>query len=445
VYQQEDWFVEVMKKGYFISDIFLGFRNVPHFIIAVTRTDGWHKWVVRATIDTYKFNEMVKGIRIGKTGEAYLLNSKGIFQTEQRSGGRLMNEDSDFKRYPAVKNSIQTFIQKDFRGETYLYATTGMKNNQWMLVVRQEKADAFKALRNTIYLTILVMILGGMVIVFMANFLTDRVIQRMKAVDTEKGQLQQQLIGATRLAELGEMAAGFAHEINNPLQIIKSEQALIAMIIEDFIEKGPLRELKAADTDDLTDLEDSMQQISLQIGRCSKITQAILKFGRQGEPETACVFLQGFIPEIVGMISKKASVHGLHIQQQIAEEIPPILGDPSQLQQVLLNLFNNAIDAILDRHGSRGGKLDIMAGPAEGGKVEIRVRDNGGGISPENLKKIFSPFFTTKPVGKGTGLGLSVCYGIIESMGGVMTVSSEVDVGTTFTISIPAETEAPAK
>jgi len=100
------------------------------------------------------------------------------------------------------------------------------------------------------------------------------------------------------------------------------------------------------------------------------------------------------------------------------------------------------MDAIMERHGTEGGELVIASAPDEDGKVKISVTDNGIGISPENLKKIFSPFFTTKPVGKGTGLGLSVCYGIVDSMGGVMEVSSKRGVGTTFTIRLPETPES---
>ena len=138
------------------------------------------------------------------------------------------------------------------------------------------------------------------------------------------------------------------------------------------------------------------------------------------------------------MVAKKASVNGIDLKPEISEYTLPVHGDRGQLQQVLLNLYNNAIDAITARHGSEGGELVVGAGPKEDGKVQIFVRDNGAGISPENQKKIFSPFFTTKPVGKGTGLGLSVCHGIIDNMGGIMEVESEMGVGTTFTISLPA-------
>jgi two-component system NtrC family sensor kinase len=229
------------------------------------------------------------------------------------------------------------------------------------------------------------------------------------------------------------MAAGFAHEINNPLQIMTSEQALVDTIFTDMIGKGELKE-----SQDLADLKDSMDQIKLQIGRCAKITQAILKFGRQSEPVSRDIDLVSFIPETTGMILKKASVEGITVKEEISEQTPVIRGDPSMLQQVLLNLYNNAMDAILERHGTEGGEMVIASAPDEDGKVKISVTDNGIGISLENLKKIFSPFFTTKPVGKGTGLGLSVCYGIVDSMGGVMEVDSKRGVGTTFTIRFPA-------
>jgi two-component system NtrC family sensor kinase len=122
----------------------------------------------------------------------------------------------------------------------------------------------------------------------------------------------------------------------------------------------------------------------------------------------------------------------------LPEQPLKIYADPGHMQQVLLNLFNNAIYAIVERHGSEGGRLGISGSLNTQGLVEIRVQDNGGGISPENQKKIFSPFFTTKPVGKGTGLGLSVCFGLVENMGGTMEVSSQQGTGTTFTLRFPS-------
>jgi two-component system NtrC family sensor kinase len=433
VYKDANWFKEVMEHGYYISDIFLGYRQIPHFIIAVTKEEAGQKWVIRATIDTVIFNNIVKNIRIGKTGEAYILNANGLLQTEPRSGAKLMDQCSDNIKYPLSNTYVKTYINKGVKGEKYLYTTTWLQNKKWLLVVRQEKSDAFRALSSAVYLVILILVVGGMAILAVGFYLTNRIVGQMEKMDTEKYRLNQQLIGASRLVELGEMSAGFAHEINNPLQIVKSEHSLIEMLLVEMKEKGQIKE-----SESLAEIEDSMDQIKLQIFRCGEITRAILKFGRQDEPRPQDVDLQNFIPEIADMVAQKAIVHGILIEQDIAENTYPVHGDPTQLQQVILNLFNNAMDAILEKHGTSGGKMIIKAGPGENNTVEILVKDNGCGISPENLNKIFTPFFTTKPVGKGAGLGLSVCYGIIGNMLGTLEVSSDVGVGTTFTILLPA-------
>ncbi len=432
-YGKEAWFREVLQKGHYVSDVFLGFRRVPHFIVALAREEAGRKWVLRATIDTQIFKDLVKKVRLGRTGEAYILSQEGFFQTERRSGGGLMEPHPDLIHRPEAGSGIRTFMEKDARGSTHLYATTWLEQKDWLLVIRQEKADAFGALRSAVYLIAIIMILGGAGIIALAFYLTDRTVRLMEQMDRDRESLSDQLIRAGRLAELGEMAAGFAHEINNPLQIIKNEQALIDVLLGEMKERGELKP-----SEDLDELHDSMAQIHLQIGRCAEITQGILKFGRKSEALISEIDLRKLIPELTAMIAKRANVQGIVLRQEVSDSTPPIQGDPAQLQQVLLNLLNNAIDAITVRHGSEGGQLTIGAGARDGGGVEIFVRDNGCGISSQNLEKIFSPFFTTKPVGKGTGLGLSICYGIVHRLQGTLEVDTEEGSGTTFRIHLPA-------
>lgn len=433
VYKEADWFQNVLKQGYYISDIFLGYRQIPHFIIAVARGAEGKKWIIRATIDSFMFNNLVKRVRIGKTGEAYILNADGVLQTERRSGGNLMTKPLDNIQYPAANSGITSFINADAKGEKYLFTTTWLKEKKWLLVVRQEKSDVFQALRSATYLIVLIMILGGAGIVAVAFLACNRVVRRLQEVDLEKEHLGQQLIRASRFAELGEMAAGFAHEINNPLQIIKNEQSLIEMNLAELMENGQLKP-----SESLAEMEDSLDQIKLQISRCADITQGILKFGRQTEYVLQDIDIRNFVSEVTALVEKKAAVHGIVINQTHPEDTPLIHGEQSQLQQVLLNLLNNAIDAVVERHGAHGGEIVIESGREDKQKVKIMVKDNGSGISPQNLNKIFTPFFTTKPVGKGTGLGLSVCYGIVDNLGGTINVSSEKGQGTTFTITLPA-------
>ncbi|MCK5541542.1 MAG: ATP-binding protein [Desulfobacterales bacterium] len=433
-YKNELWFKEVMQNGYYVSDIFLGYRNVPHFVIAVRQGGAEKTWILRATIDTLFFDKLVSQVRIGRTGESYILNKKGVAQTGRRSGGiYIMDKDSEFSDFPSLGNNIQTFINSDSERNKYLYATAWLKNREWLLVVRQEKKDAYKSLYSALYISLIIMVIGGAVIIVMAVYMTERILKRIQQLGQEKESLGNQLIRAAQLAEIGEMAAGFAHEINNPLQIIKSEHALIESLLEDM--SGNIDAEKKEDVDEI---EDSLDQIKLQVNRCSEITHAILKFGRENEIKEQLLNPRHVIPEIIHMIEKKAMVNGIEIIIHISEDSPEFKGDPSQFQQVMLNLFNNAMDALSEQHGSSGGILKIESYKNNEGFLVIKITDNGAGISPENIEKIFSPFFTTKPVGKGTGLGLSVCYGIIESFGGTMEVTSEQNVATTFVISLPA-------
>jgi len=290
-------------------------------------------------------------VRIGKTGEAYLLDAGGVFQTERRSGGALMRRDPDRPLYGAIHGGIKTFIDADAHGEPFLYATTWLKDKSWLLVVRQEKADAFKALRQASYLIVLISVLGGATIIAVALFLTGRIIRRMERMDQEKDQLGEQLIRAGRLAEIGEMASGFAHEINNPLQIIKSEYALIEMIFTDLKRKGAIKE-----SEDLAELEDSIDQIKLQVDRCAHITQAILQFGRKGEPLAKDIDLQKFISEVTGMVANKAGVHGIGLA--IKADINCV-GMPADIILCLIdNQFVGITEQVCSHHACKAGSDD---------------------------------------------------------------------------------------
>ncbi|MCB2145806.1 MAG: ATP-binding protein [Deltaproteobacteria bacterium] len=433
LYRDTPWFQQTLKNGIYISDVFLGYRNIPHFIIAVAKKENERTWIIRATVDSQRFDNMVRQIRIGKTGEAYLLNRSGVLQTDRRSGGNLMESPREKIPLPRNGREIHTFIHREGREEPFLYATTWLKDQNWVLVIRQEKTDAFMALREARMSILFISLVGGGCIVAAAFTLTGAIVRKMEKTDAEKALLSQQLIGASRLAELGEMAAGFAHEINNPLQIISTELSLIRVLQSEMIESGQLTPGEPHEQ-----VTDSIDQIKLQIDRCSRITASILKFGRQGESRSENLDLTVVIPEIIQMVQKKAEVHGVRMECRLPDTPVRVTADASRLQQVLLNLLNNALDAIIEQRGSTGGIIGLDLSTGENGTATIDVSDNGTGITPENMEKIFAPFFTTKPVGKGTGLGLSVCFGIVQQMGGKMEVTSTVGKGTTFSIVLPA-------
>ena len=435
-YAEATWFREVMKQGCYLSDVFLGYRKAPHFVVAIRAGRNGESWVLRATIDPHFFTDLVERVRMGKTGEAYILNSEGLLQTGRRSGGGLLDKSEESLSGLTPLGKGEAFRSKSPDGNEYVYATAWLNDKKWLLVVRQDVSDAFSALREATYLGLIILLVGGAGIVSIAFLTTNSLIFRMEMADREKRDLDQQLIMASRLAELGEMSAGFAHEINNPLQIIKTEQALIQTILQEMVEQGEFKPDSEVD-----EVLDSVDQISQQVERCAVITQSILKFARQKDPKPQSLRLAEFTKQIAHMIRNKAEINGVELVVKAAPENLAVHVDPGQLQQVLLNLLNNAIDAVTQRPKGADGVVELEVS-AQDGMALLRVTDNGPGISPQNQGKIFQPFFTTKPVGKGTGLGLSVSYGIVAKMEGSLAVESQEGHGASFLIKLPAEGEA---
>jgi signal transduction histidine kinase len=426
-YRAAPWYVETLKKGYFVSDVFLGYRNVPHFVIAVARRVHGETWVLRATVDSGLFGQIVEKVSVGDSGEAYILNSDGVLQTRRRSGGGLLDRD-DFD-YPPQDATVITFMGEE--GDTgYLFASASMNDGKWRMVVRQKRAEAFRSTNVAGYTVLAILLVGGAVILGLAVLVSRKVVDTLKRQAEAVGKLENQLLQAARLAELGQMSAGFAHEINNPLQIMKTDLSLLDITLDDITEKGGPADLCA-------EAREIAEQFRIQIDRCAGITKEILRFGRQDAPQLQPIDLTAYLPKVGAMVENKAQVHGIRMQCYVDATVPVIEADPGQLQQVMINLLNNAIHAVLDRHGASGGEISIDARGSDH-KAVIRVTDNGCGIPEESLSRIFVPFYTTKAPGQGTGMGLSVCHSIVDSMGGVLSVESTRGEGTTFTITVPA-------
>jgi two-component system, NtrC family, sensor kinase len=428
-YSQTEWFNAVKEREFYISDEFLGFRNIPHFIIAIKKYENKKAWYLRATIDTYFFNELVENIRIGRSGEAYLINKKGVLQTKRRSGGKLMEPDEEYKNY-IIEDKVTSFSAGESLFSKYLYAAVPLKQKEWIMIVRQSVIDAYAPVAIASFIAVILIIAGSAVILIGGYIISLNIADQLRLSDIEKREIKTQLIIAGKLAEVGEMATGIAHEINNPLQVIKSETAMIEDILSD-IENI----IKEHNPDNFIMIKDSIDQISLQIKRCSTITHGLLNFTRETKQEIKPVNLQKFIPEVVKMVEQRAYVENIRIIQEIDTDIPLIMSDLNQLQQVFLNFFNNAIYAL---KGKSFGEIRIKTAK-DNSNVIITIADNGCGFTKENMEKAFIPFFTTKPVGQGTGLGLSMVYGIIKGLGGDISLSSELNAGSVFTISLPIE------
>jgi two-component system NtrC family sensor kinase len=232
---------------------------------------------------------------------------------------------------------------------------------------------------------------------------------------------QRQLYQSDKLASLGRLAAGVAHEINNPLTGV--------LTYGSFLLK------RASDPETKTDLETIVRETK----RCRQIVKGLLDFSRQARPRKTSVDVGDVIDESLRIVNNRLSFDNISVSTRISDGLPPITADPNQMVQVFINLIVNAADAI----GEKGGKISISANRREDdGKqdVEIIVADTGCGISPEDVSKVFEPFYTTKEQ-DGTGLGLSVVWGIIDKHGGTINIQSDPDRGTTVTIRMPVPEE----
>jgi len=240
--------------------------------------------------------------------------------------------------------------------------------------------------------------------------------QKVEERTRELKEAQAQLIQSEKLASIGQLAAGVAHEINNPLGVMLG---FSQVILKKLPEDDPLRK--------------PLTSIEREGLRCKKIIQGLLDFSRRSTPALQPMNLNDALEAACEFIEHQITLDNIQVIKGLTPELPPIRADGNQLQQVFVNLIINAYQAM-----SQGGELRITT-RAVGDQVQAIFADTGSGIPAEVLKHIFDPFFTTKEVGKGTGLGLSVSYGIIESHGGKIEVESQVGVGTTFIVTLPAD------
>jgi two-component system NtrC family sensor kinase len=435
-YGDAEWFKEASRRDQVISDVFLGLRGLPHFIVAVRAQAAGRPWILRATIDFVAFSTLVQNIRIGETGFAYILNRQGKLQTtpvaQAYPTGVIEGDDPQalWKLMPPGAGEVQVALRKDRSGQEFLYAAALLKKGEWLLIYQQRASDAFADLNRSFAVTTLIMMLGAAAVLVMALALSRRMVMRIATVDDEKRLMDEKVVETGKLASIGELASGVAHEINNPVAIMVEEAGWIGDLLE---------EEEFAQSKNLAELNRALSQIKTQGRRCKEITRKLLSFARKTSLAVQDIQVNELIEELVDLSAQRAKYSLVEIVTRLQENLPLLRVSLSELQQVILNLINNALDAM----EKKGGRL-TLATRLEEGFVAVEVADTGVGIPEANLHRIFDPFFTTKGVGKGTGLGLSICYGIVENMGGRIEVESSVGEGTTICVHIPLPAASPA-
>jgi len=239
---------------------------------------------------------------------------------------------------------------------------------------------------------------------------------------TQRRNMEQQLLQADKLASLGQLSAGVAHEINNPLGLILGYTQLMLREEPDFSQKY-----------------EDLKTIEKHTRNCKAIVEALLNFARKTETKKVLVDVNGAIEQVITVIRHQFELSGIAVRTRYDSDLPQVLGDTEKLKQVVMNLIMNARQSI-----SQTGQINVSTRyDTRNHEIVIAVEDTGSGIPPHVITRIFDPFFTTKPTGQGTGLGLSVSYGIVKEHGGEITIDSEPEKGSLFSVNLPAAIQAP--
>lgn len=421
-YKNEQWFNEVMNNGIYVSDIFMGFRKMPHFIIAVLVREDSRSWILRVTINLETINDIVQKAWTGNWGDAFIINKNNSLQTRPRFGGNYL----ETPECPDYSSTSVTRIEKIvYGGKERFYCSIQIKTNKWVLIVQEDPKELLSPILKEKYWTALLTLIGLILIISGSLITTNILIRRLMKTDKKNALTSDMLLQSSKMFALSKMAAGIAHEINNPLAVIGEKAGWVKdLILEEDISKN----------ENFKEFSEAIDKIEVHVERARKVTHRLLGFARRMEPVREKVDLNRMLDETIGFLENEAKFLNIEIMKDFSNEMPVITSDLSQLQQVILNLMNNSIDAI-----AREGKITISTSfNPKNSEAMISIKDTGPGIAKAIIDRIFDPFFTTKEVGKGTGLGLSISYSIIEKLGGKITVNSEEGVGTEFCVLLPA-------
>ncbi|MFH1845015.1 MAG: ATP-binding protein [bacterium] len=415
-YSNEEWFLDLraQDRPFVITDIYLGFRQKPHFTIAVSQVQHGLFRALRASLEPERLYEYITSLEGARDLQTFIVNQEGAFQVVTPDVGQPLTDSTIIP--PPEPRVGMAKAERDERELTYCYAW--LTEADWALVGLAQSPPASPFLLGGDWKPALVILILFIALLW-ATILNAR---KQTRVEEERDRSVSQLEHAAKLASVGELAGGVAHEINNPLAIISEEAGLM----KDLMDPQFGREITFAQ------LLPHIDAIGEAVFRCRDITRKLLGFVRQTEFRLSKVEMPALVDEVIdGFLTREMALANIEIERRYEPELPGIITDGNQIKQVILNLLTNAIDAIRD-----DGRITIGLSKRSA-VLLMTVSDSGMGMTKEELGKVFLPFFTTKEVGKGTGLGLSVSYGIVKGLGGDISVQSSSGKGTEFTISLP--------
>ncbi len=422
-YSKSPWYHRTLVNKVYISEVFMGYRNIPHFVVAVSKRapDGPDYWVIRASIDTDTLDQYLTSIGTELVDDIFLVNQEGILQSTSRFYGKV-SEQFPLLQAPGTKSVSVSEARR--KNHTALQAIVGsVQGTPWILVVEQkdyrERSSWLSFKNQLLAIFIITAMFASLIIIKIAKSMASKV----RDADETRETLLKETEHTNKLASIGRLAAGVAHEINNPLAIINEKAGLMKDLL------GLSKDFKYSEKflQQLTSLEGAVK-------RAQVITHRLLGFARRMDVPFGPVQVNDVLQEVIGFLNKEALYRDIRFDLALQDDLPQIQSDQGQLQQIFLNIINNAIDAI-----GKNGLIQISTQEINHMTIQIDIGDSGPGMPEDILKNIFEPFFTTKKesANPGTGLGLAITYGLVKKMGGRITVSSTVGIGTAFHLTFP--------
>lgn len=424
----------------YVSDVYVSDDlAVPVFClsaIVIGRTTGLPLGIV---VNRYKADVLDKFIKrgenqLGETGKVYIINKEGLLLTYPKFFIAPVDKEVILKEKITMDSPIVGQIDvvhilgvyKDFRQKDVLGAALLMDINNWIILAERDVQEVFSPLYELtrqimfIGLVSLLAIIG--ISVFMIN-LQKRIGNKTRELEQTKAQMYQ----SGKMAAVGQLSSSVVHEINNPLTGVLNNAQLLKMM---------LAEKKDFRPEEVRQILDVIEDSAL---RCVRMSRTLLDFSRKADSKFHPLSLNEAIDKVITIVGSEIR-HTISIEKRLQPDLPRVLGDTQLIQQAIFDVINNARYAIEKKFRKQGGLISIKTRYAQANDViELSISDNGIGIPKEDMDKLFTPFFTSKPAGIGTGLGLSIIYDIITKHRGTVEVESELGKGTTFTISLPKE------
>ncbi|MFZ0428817.1 MAG: ATP-binding protein [Acidobacteriota bacterium] len=419
-YSDEDWFHQVRLRGVYVSEVFLGHRHLPHFVVVVQQGD----YLLRATVDMELLHRQVFIPDARPSDDVFLVNGSGILQTNSRLHGRILETCPLPVRPYSPDAEISENV--DESGSPAFVGTSYVSRTPFIIVVVRRAANVLgEWLRNSREIVAFLLVSTVLIVIVVLWSLTATV-EQIRAADLKQVQMLRNVEYTSKMATIGRLAASVAHEVNNPMAIINEKAGLL----KDLIGSSPGYPNREK-------ILHSLDGIIRSVERCGTVTHRLLGFTRRLKSRREQIQLPALVSEVLGFLEKEAMHRSVDIRTDFAPEAPPIMSDRGQLEEVLLNILNNAFAAVED-----GGRITVGVSSEQDDRVLLSVEDDGCGISEDDLKHIFEPFFSTK--GEfGTGLGLSITYELIHKLGGRISVSSQSGQGTRFTVALPIDMDRP--